>query len=133
MELPSDLRIHPVVHISHLKANADGTQLFPNRPEYNDPQLPADATDRDTYYDVESLLDHKGTSGRRSFLVKWVDVPPEDCSDWIKESLLQQEYPERFVELRAEYERKMGVQLDVQRTSSGAAAARGRRPRAPEP
>ena len=115
LDLPSDFRIHPVVHISHLKANADGTQLFPNRPEYNDPQPPADVQDQDTYYDVECLLDHKGTAGRRSFLVKWIDVPEADCSDWIKETILQQEFPERFADLRADYERKKGVQLDVQR------------------
>lgn len=115
LDLPSDLRIHPVVHISHLKANADGTQLFPNRPEFSDPQPPPDSTDRDTYFDVESLLDHKGTANRRSFRVKWADVSEEECNDWLKESLLQQEYPDSFPALKEEYERKKGIKLDMQR------------------
>jgi hypothetical protein len=36
LELPSQMRIHPVVHIAKLKANKEGTQLFPSRPEYED-------------------------------------------------------------------------------------------------
>jgi transposase InsO family protein len=128
LELPSDLQIHPVVHISHLKANADGTQLFPSRPEYADQQPPPDAGDRDLYYDVESLLDHKGTTGRRSFRVKWVDVPSEECTDWIKEDLLRKEYPDLFPALRAEYERTKGIQLDLIRPGRSAATATAHQP-----
>jgi hypothetical protein len=33
LELPPHFKIHPVIHISHLKANQDGSQDFPSRPE----------------------------------------------------------------------------------------------------
>jgi hypothetical protein len=37
LELPPHFKIHPVIHISHLKAYQDGSQDFPRRPEYKSP------------------------------------------------------------------------------------------------
>ena len=58
-----------MIHISHLKANKDGAQDFPTRPEYQ-PVSP-DIIDGEEQWEVQAILAHKKRYGHLSFLIKW--------------------------------------------------------------
>ena len=88
IELPAHFKIHPVIHISHLKANADGTQDFPSRREYVAPPPPEIGDeDGEEYFHVEAFRNHRRSGARRQFLVKWLGYPEED-NEWISEKSL---------------------------------------------
>ena len=88
LELPKHFKIHPVIHISHLKANADGTKDFPDRPEYTAPPPPVVDEEGQDYFQVEAFRNHRQSGTRRQFLVKWLGYP-ESENMWISESNLR--------------------------------------------
>ena len=106
-----------MIHISHLKANADGSREFPLRPEYTAPPPPIihgdeDGDDEDEYVAVEALRSHRwrGKSNQRqcSFLVKWVGHG-EDENQWISERSLRTDMEDKLVdELKRDYVARTG-------------------------
>ena len=60
LQLPPSFKIHPVIHVSHLKTEVDGTQQFPDRPEYAAPP-PPEVIDGEEHYLVESFRGHSTT------------------------------------------------------------------------
>ena len=120
LELPAHFKIHPVIHISHLKANADGTLEFPHRPEYKAPPPPImhgdlDGGDQEEYYSVESIRNHRrrgrGRKGPLSYLIKWVGYD-ESENMWRTEARLRADMEDSLVdELIADYVQRTGAQL----------------------
>jgi hypothetical protein len=77
LELPSTMRIHPVINVSFLKEYHDGTDSFPDRPiEVTRPDPIVSENNGAPEWEVERILDHKsferrGRPGVIKYLVKW--------------------------------------------------------------
>ena len=93
LRLPSSARIHTTFPISSLE---------PHRPRDSEP--PASPTDNpfvpNETFEVETILDHKGKSSRRQYLIKWKGYDETENS-WeprrnIDDGPLLQEYEERL-------------------------------------
>ena len=121
LDLPAHFKIHPVIHVSHLKANADGSQDFPHRPEYQAPPPPiihgnVDGADEEEYFQIEQFRNHrfrgKGRNRSVSFLVKWIGYD-ESENIWRSEAALRADMEDALVdELIADYVRRTGAKLD---------------------
>ena len=74
LDLPKELKIHPVFHVSLLKLYKDGGRIQPPVPTYN--------AEDDGIYQVEKLLDHRiNSQGKKEFLVKWA-YQGEESNSW---------------------------------------------------
>ena len=99
LDLPNTVKIHPVVHISHLKTYADGSKTFPERPEYKEPPLPQVIED-EPYYTIEAFRAHKKIL---QFLVKWLGYGEEE-NKWLSERHLKADMtPKTYQELLQAY------------------------------
>jgi Chromo (CHRromatin Organisation MOdifier) domain len=78
LKLPKNIRCHNVFHVSLLNKHRPSDR--------NQPPPPPLIIDGEYEYEVERILDHKGTvSGKRKFLVAWVGYGPEH-NTWEPES-----------------------------------------------
>jgi hypothetical protein len=74
LKLPSNMKIHPVFHISHLKLFASN-EKFNSRP-VNDNRPPAVLLDdSEEAFEVEKILNKRGSGNRVQYLVKWLGYP----------------------------------------------------------
>ena len=78
LELPADLRIHPVFHISLLRPYQAPTSVE-YRPSLISP-LPAITINDHLKYEVDYILDDRTHLHHREFLVKWVGYPEHDAT-----------------------------------------------------
>ena len=83
LELPQEMKIHNVFHISLLKPyHQNDEQKFPERQQTQPPPLTIDGEEE---WEVESILDHritrKGNQITTEYLVKWKGFPDYD-STW---------------------------------------------------
>ena len=93
MELPDNIKIHPVVHVSKLRKHKEGQESFPSRP--NDVTRPPPdvipATGMEEY-EVERIVDHRfrgrGKSKKLEYLVLWKGYPEYEKT-WQKEQDLE--------------------------------------------
>ena len=83
LDLPPQLRVHPVQNISKLRRYVRSPQQFAGRPQA-DSRPPPDCIDPagDAQYVVERVLAQRGTGRRREYLVLWEGYPKEDAS-WV--------------------------------------------------
>ena len=90
LDLPSQLRIHPVLNVSRLKQYRDGFIEFPSRPS-SDLRPPPEVTlaDGDEVFEVESIIASRGSGPRAQYLVKWVGYPHWEAT-WEKASRLNE-------------------------------------------
>jgi hypothetical protein len=74
--LPSQLRIHPVLNVSRLKAYHDGRESFPHR-QQTDLKRPAPETSVNgtDVFEVEKILAKRGQGSRGQYLVQWKGWP----------------------------------------------------------
>lgn len=86
LELPSDLRIHPVFHVSLLRHYQDPTKI--EHRTIGTPPPPAITIEDHQEYEVERILDQRTRFHRKEFLVKWVGYPDYDAT-WEPESNLK--------------------------------------------
>ena len=72
LELPHILKVHPVFHVSKLKAYNDGRFHFPFRHEHiRNRQKPAFYQDGEPHYIAEAIVKHRRRGNTVEFLVKW--------------------------------------------------------------
>ena len=110
LALPANIKIHPVVHVSHLKEHVgtlDPTQIrHPPQPEEIDGQL---------HYHVEALTNTRGKGNKTSFLVKWTGHSL-DVNEWIPKKHLQEDLDEdTFKKLVTELEQRIAGMADAKR------------------
>lgn len=107
LELPPQLRIHPVLNISRLKVYHDGALAFPSRPP-PDTRPAAEVTleNGDEQFEVESILAKRGTGVRAQYLVKWVGYPQWE-STWEKAASLSVGAAEAVAEYELAYANRM--------------------------
>ena len=81
LELPANLRIHPVINVSQLKPYRDGTGEFPFRPQPIDRPDP-EALDAfgQPIHEVERVLEHRGSGRTLQYLVLWRGYPVEEAT-----------------------------------------------------
>jgi hypothetical protein len=103
LELPPDLRIHPVFHVSLLRPYQDPTKIE-HRP-LNTPPPPAVTIEGHQEYEVEQILDQRIRFHRKEFLTKWVGYPEYDAT-WEPEANLKNatECIQEFLALRTLFE-----------------------------
>jgi hypothetical protein len=77
LELPENIKIHPVVNSKYLKEYVDGAETFPYRPEYTAPP-PPDVIQGEEHFFVEAFRKHKGVGDKLRFLVKWKGYPESE-------------------------------------------------------
>lgn len=75
LDLPPQLRIHPVLNVSRLKAYHDGREAFPLRARADTRPPPATTSSDGDEYAVDSILAKRGTGARTQYLVRWVGWP----------------------------------------------------------
>jgi hypothetical protein len=63
LDLPKEIKLHPVVHVSQLKKH-EGPELLPTQPVFS-------AGDGEVEYEVEQIVGHRVTRGILQFLIKW--------------------------------------------------------------
>ena len=104
LDLPPTWRIHPVFHVSALKA-------FHRSPEFDRQETPPPPVmvDGEEEYEVEAILRHKGQGARRLYQVLWKGYPITEAS-WEPESHLRN--APRILE---EYLRRVAVDQREQR------------------
>jgi len=118
LELPKHFKIHPVIHVSHLKANEDGSLDFPTRPAYKAPPPPiiqGEDDDAEEYFQIEALRNHrftgKGKNRCASFLVSW-EGQDESENIWISEKRLRIDMQPQLVDgLISQYVLRTGAKL----------------------
>jgi transposase InsO family protein len=86
LELPPDLRIHPVFHVSLLRPYQAPTKI--EHRTLNTPPPPAITIEDHQEYEVEQILDQRTRFRRKEFLVKWVGYPDYDAT-WEPEANLK--------------------------------------------
>ena len=74
IDLPSHIRRHPVIHISHLKRH------FGPLPSATINPPPPDIVDGEEHFHVEAFTDVRGKGARQQFLVKWVGYSVAECT-----------------------------------------------------
>ena len=77
LDLPEHIKIHPVLHVKYLKEYIDGSQTFPDRPEYIPPP-PPDVVDGKQHFYVEAFRAHQGVGDKLRFFVKWKGYPESE-------------------------------------------------------
>ena len=77
LELPENVKIHPVVNSKYLREYVDGAETFPYRPEYALPPPPDVIQGKEHFY-VEAFRKHKGVGDKLRFLVKWKGYPESE-------------------------------------------------------
>ena len=88
LDLPAQLRIHPVFNVNRLKAYRDGAASFPSRPQPDARPPPEIAlADGAEVYEVESILAGRGAGARAQYLVKWRGYPVWEAT-WERPSVL---------------------------------------------
>ena len=105
--LPRALKVHPVFHVSLLKAYREDT-INPSPPEPPEPLVNEDGEEE--YY-VQELLQHRvrriGRRARLEFLVRWTGYGP-DADEWLP--LVDIEETEAYDHYEAEMRRAHGPQ-----------------------
>ncbi len=93
LELPANMKIHPVINVSQLKPyRRSPDEAFPDRPNTRPPPLKVFEND-DEEYEVEEILGHRMQRKRRGqpllkeYLIKWKGYPTYDAT-WEPESHL---------------------------------------------
>jgi len=77
LKLPVSWRVHPVFHISLLRPANVNDNLHP-ADEVERP--PPDIINQEEEYEVEDIIDHRGSRHRRQYLVKWRGYPPSEAT-----------------------------------------------------
>jgi hypothetical protein len=90
LRIPSHYRMHPVVHVSALRAHVT-SGAFPEREERYTPPPPQVIQDEE-YFSIAAFVAERGKGAAHSYLVDWEGYGPEHRL-WRKSSQLLQDMP----------------------------------------
>ena len=129
LDLPANVRIHPVVHISHLREHKQ-SGLFPERDEVYSPP-PPEIVDGEEHFSIDAFLDVRTVRNVRQILCNFEGYGPE-AREWLPEWRLREDMDEAgFHELYDGLTARMG--LIPSRGKRYSATNRDEAPRAPPP
>ena len=81
LNLPDNMHLHPVFNISRLKQYQDGLASHPQRvAPLTRPLSEIRHEDGAEIFEVDRILDARGTGARRQYLVLWVGYPPWEAT-----------------------------------------------------
>ena len=83
LKLPSQWKIHNVFHASLLSAYRENDFHGPNYPE-----PPPDILNEEEEWEVEAIINHKGTGNRRRYFIRWKGYPSSE-NTWEPEKYLK--------------------------------------------
>jgi hypothetical protein len=111
LELPPQLRIHPVQNISKLRRYLRSPDRFAGRPQPL-PRPPPEYSDPagGPQYVVERILAQRGAKAKRQYLVKWAGYPVEESSWEPRKNLA---CPDKLAEFEAQQLNSDGDSLAV--------------------
>ena len=116
LDLPHNLQIHLVFHVSLLQPYQDPASIN-HRPNPTPPP-PAITVNDHVEYEVENILDHRTRHHCKEFLVKWTGYPKHDAT-WEPENHLQnaenaiQDYLASRMLLEGEGSNVMGLHVSM--------------------
>ena len=102
LDLPPSMKIHPVFHVSLLKARTK--DLVPALHTSPPPQV---IIQDQAAFEVESVLDSRIYRNQLQYLVKWLDYPPSD-NTWEPATTLQEDIPDLLSAFHSLYPLKPG-------------------------
>jgi len=79
LNLPTNLKIHPVFHVSLLRKHKESPEEFPRDASSPPPPIFLSGQD-EPEYEVETILDKRLHRGRLQYLVKWKGYPAYDAT-----------------------------------------------------
>ena len=88
LDLPPELKIHPVINVSLLKPYRDGSKLFPYRPDPISRPPPEAVGQQGDLFEVERVVGRRRVRGVTQYHVKWRGYPDEESS-WEPSSSLE--------------------------------------------
>ena len=105
LELPSHMKIHPVVNVSRVRPYVDGSDQYPQRNNEYGPDEPIINADGALFYEVDRLLDRRirytpGGATIVEYHVAWTGYDAHE-NVWLSEQILLEDVPD----LIADYER----------------------------
>jgi len=101
LELPSNIKVHPVFHLSKLEKYYENPTEFQTREFPRPPPIVID-NDHTPEFEVEEILDNRTRYRKQQYLVKWKGYPLRE-STWEPESHLS-----NATDLLKEYKKKIG-------------------------
>jgi hypothetical protein len=83
------MRMHPVVHVSRLRAFHEDLSAFRGRVRSPGPPAP-DILAGEEHFHVEAFRAHRGSGSRLQYLVKWTGYPEHENS-WVSAAGLRKD------------------------------------------
>jgi len=77
LDLPSNLKVHPVINLQYLKEYHSNPPKFPGRSEPQPPPI-MDAVNEVLEYEVEKVVAHRDVRGSREYLIHWKGYEDHD-------------------------------------------------------
>ena len=75
LDLPLSMKIHPVLNVSRLKSYRDGSITHPHRAQPHHRPPPECDEDGAEVFEVERVLEKRGSNSRLEYLVEWKGYP----------------------------------------------------------
>jgi hypothetical protein len=106
LNLPKHYRMHPVVHISHLREFKEAADQFPERQQFYTPP-PPDVIKGEEHFRVEAFVGRRGEGNKLRYLVRWAGYGA-DADQWLPVHTLQEDLdPDTFQRLVQALEERM--------------------------
>ena len=74
LDLPRHCRMHPVVHVSHLREFKTAPEQFPDRQQRYTPP-PPDVIEGEEHFHVQAFVGKRGEGNKLRYLVRWAGWP----------------------------------------------------------
>ena len=111
LQFPASFKIHPVIHISHLKPYLDGKEKFPSRASRTAPPPPEVLQDEE-YFKIQHFVAHRMLRGIPMFRVQYEGYSVSEQQEMAAGYLRNEMKEEGYQALCQEYAERARVKLD---------------------